>query len=119
MKNPHVRKVGLRWYLDEVACYVPPCNVEASGQVGQGEALVHGTDVSDAVTRVDHHPGQKSWNNKVETSKCFASGEGQSGEEFSNMDVQEVIRAGTTRRTTTTPEKPAETIRLNVEADVP
>lgn len=47
-------------YLDEVASYVPSCDVQASGQVRQREALVHRTDVSDAVPRVDHHAGQES-----------------------------------------------------------
>lgn len=47
-------------YLDEVACNVPSCDVKASGQVRQGEALVHRTDVSDTVPRVDHHSSQQS-----------------------------------------------------------
>lgn len=47
-------------YLDEVASYVSPCDVQAPGQVRQREALVHGTDVSDAVPRVDHHASQES-----------------------------------------------------------
>lgn len=49
-----------RRYLDQVARYVPPCDVEASGQVRQGEALVDRTDVSDAVAGVHHHAGQES-----------------------------------------------------------
>lgn len=49
-------------YLDEVAGYVPPCDVETSRQVGQREALVNRTDVSDAVARVDHHAGKQTYN---------------------------------------------------------
>lgn len=49
-----------RRYLDEVASDVSPCDVQAPGQVRQREALVHRTDVSDAVPRVDHHASQES-----------------------------------------------------------
>lgn len=59
-----VKRWRCSWYLDEVACDVPPCDVEASGQVGQGEALVHRTDVCDAITGVNHHSSQQSWNKK-------------------------------------------------------
>ncbi len=55
------------WYLDEVACYIPSCDVEASGQVRQGEALVHRTDVSDAVTGVDHHSSQQALNKTMQS----------------------------------------------------
>lgn len=48
------------WYLDEVACNVPPSDVEASGQVWQREALVHGTDVSDAITRIHNDSSQQA-----------------------------------------------------------
>lgn len=63
-RQAHKHRVGgavrrWSWHLDEVACNVPPCDVEASGQVGQGEALVHRTDVCDAVAGVDHHSGQQ------------------------------------------------------------
>lgn len=37
-------------YLNEVASYVSSCDVQPPGQVRQGEALVHWTDVSDAVS---------------------------------------------------------------------
>lgn len=46
-------------YLDEVAGDVPACDVQASRQVGQAEALIHWTDVCHTVTRVYHHTGQK------------------------------------------------------------
>ena len=48
-------------HLDEVARYVPPCDVKAAGQVWEGEALVDGADVSDAVAGVHHHAGQQSY----------------------------------------------------------
>lgn len=62
-KGRHRRSVPVRCgrYLDEVTCYVPPGDVEASGQVRQREALVDRADVSDAVTGVHHHASQESW----------------------------------------------------------
>ena len=56
------RTVCYDWldHLDEVAGDVPACDVQASCQVRQAEALVHWTDVCHTVTRVHHHTGQKA-----------------------------------------------------------
>lgn len=54
------RLFWLTGYLDEVAGYVPACDVQASRQVGQTEALIHRTDVCHTIARVYHHTGQKA-----------------------------------------------------------
>ena len=46
--------------LDEVACDVPSCDVQASGQVGQREPFIHGADVGDAIAGVHHHTSQQT-----------------------------------------------------------
>lgn len=55
--GPDIRETE---YLDEVAGDVPACDVQASRQVGQAEALIHWTDVCHAIPRVDHHTSQKA-----------------------------------------------------------
>lgn len=47
-------------YLDKVAGDVPACDVQASRQVREAEALVHRADVRHAVARVHHDAGQKA-----------------------------------------------------------
>lgn len=47
-------------HLDEVARDVTARDVQPPRQVGQGVALVHGTDVGDAVPRVDDHARQQT-----------------------------------------------------------
>ena len=45
-------------YLDQIACDVTTGDVKTTSQVGQGKAFVYGTNVSDAVSRIDYDTRQ-------------------------------------------------------------
>lgn len=46
-------------YLDKVTGDIPACNVQASCQVRQAEALIHWTDVCHTITRVHYDTSQE------------------------------------------------------------
>lgn len=48
-------------YLDEVARDVSAGDVQSSCEVGEREALIHGTDVSHTITRVYNHPSEQAY----------------------------------------------------------
>lgn len=48
-------------HLNEIACNVSSRNVQSPGEMGQREALVHGTNVGYSIARIHHHPCQKAW----------------------------------------------------------